>query len=124
MSGGSLQLLEEFYKKYYKYQYDDFNLDEQKYIDAQLKKYIIGEFNSNNKLFGTFKFNEFDKLESFNIRINNKYLFFDKKFIIEKIKDIMCQYDKLYVIDEIKYFLRKSNDIKVLIVQTPNITNC
>ncbi len=36
----------------------------------------------------------------------------------------MDQYNKLYVIDEIKYFLRKSNDIKVLIVQTPNITNC
>ncbi len=35
----------------------------------------------------------------------------------------MCQYDKLYVIDEIKYFLRKSNDIKILIVQSANITN-
>lgn len=123
MSGGSLQLLEEFYKEYYKYQYDDFNLDEKKFIDTQLKKYIVDEFNSNDKLFGIFKFNEFNKLESFNISINNKSLFFDRKFIIEKIKGIMSQYNKSYVIDEIKYFLRKSNDIKVLLVQTPNITN-
>ncbi len=118
MSGGHLQLLDNFYKEYYKYQYDDFDLDEKKCIDEKLKKYIINELN--DKLYGIFKFNEFDKLETFNIRINGKTLFFDRTFFIGKIKDVMSQYNKLYVIDEIKYFLKKSIDIKVLLVQTPN----
>lgn len=119
MTGAQYQLWLEIYKQYNKYQYDDFNLDEKKFIDKQLKKYIIKQFNTNDKLFGIFKFNEFNKLESFNINVNNKSLYFDRIIIISKIKDIMKQYNKLYVIDEIKYFLRKSNDIKVLLVQNP-----
>lgn len=102
---------------YNKYKYDNFSFEEKKYIDKQLKKYIIQQFIKNKKLFAIFEFNKFNKLESFNINFHNdKYLYFDKEFIIEKIMEIMKENQKSFIIDDIKYWL-KSNTIKVFLVQ-------
>lgn len=101
---------------YNKYQYSDFNFEEKKYIDKQLKKYIIKQFIKNKKLFAIFEFNKFNKLESFHIDFNNKYLYLDKELITQKIIEIMKENNKLFIMDDIKYWL-KPNTIKVFLVQ-------